>query len=338
MNLALWLERAGKSHPQHPAVALGTRALRSYGELAGRAARLAGALTDRYGLRPVTASRSPPRTLPTISSCSMRSGTPGWRRCRPTPSCMAPSSATSWSIRARGRALRRRDRRCDRAARAEEPRAARHHRQPRIPGSCSPPSPVAHRSPRDGDDLAWLFYTSGTTGRPKGAMLTHRVLVGREPRLPGRGRSGRARRRHPACGADEPWLRPLHHGARRAARRQRRAGIGSFRAGGGLSPRRRVAAQLDVRSADHDQAPGRVPGRLPHRQYPHAHLGRRADVCRGCAQGARPVRSAARANLRPGREPDDHHDLVARGHRRRAIIRAGASASPRPAGPMPAPR
>ncbi|HEY8608441.1 MAG TPA: AMP-binding protein [Noviherbaspirillum sp.] len=34
--------------------------------------------------------------------------------------------------------------------------------------------PVAECAP---DDLAWLFYTSGTTGRPKGVMITHRNLM-----------------------------------------------------------------------------------------------------------------------------------------------------------------
>lgn len=36
---------------------------------------------------------------------------------------------------------------------------------------------LAHPIALSGDDVAWLFYTSGTTGRPKGAMLTHQNLI-----------------------------------------------------------------------------------------------------------------------------------------------------------------
>jgi len=37
--------------------------------------------------------------------------------------------------------------------------------------------PVAKPVARASEDLAWLFYTSGTTGRPKGVMMTHRMLI-----------------------------------------------------------------------------------------------------------------------------------------------------------------
>jgi long-chain acyl-CoA synthetase len=37
-----------------------------------------------------------------------------------------------------------------------------------------PLNAVSTRAP---DDLAWLFYTSGTTGQPKGVMITHRMLM-----------------------------------------------------------------------------------------------------------------------------------------------------------------
>ncbi|MGR7996485.1 AMP-binding protein [Xanthobacter sp. ZOL 2024] len=37
--------------------------------------------------------------------------------------------------------------------------------------------PLGEPCPQEADDLAWLFYTSGTTGRPKGVMLSHGNMV-----------------------------------------------------------------------------------------------------------------------------------------------------------------
>ena len=37
--------------------------------------------------------------------------------------------------------------------------------------------PLAGVTPRAANDMAWLFYTSGTTGRPKGVMITHGMLM-----------------------------------------------------------------------------------------------------------------------------------------------------------------
>src|SRR5436305_9537295 len=51
MNIASWLSRAGLSHPGLAAVGQGPRVAQTYRELAGRAARLAGAL-HRLGLKP----------------------------------------------------------------------------------------------------------------------------------------------------------------------------------------------------------------------------------------------------------------------------------------------
>ena len=52
MNLAEWLYRAGRSHAGRPAIAFGADLVFDYGTLAARAARIATALKDRFGLVP----------------------------------------------------------------------------------------------------------------------------------------------------------------------------------------------------------------------------------------------------------------------------------------------
>jgi len=175
MNLALWLERSGKSHGDLPATALGTRVHRTYGEVALRAARLAGALRQRFHLAPgdrvaIVAKNSP-------DYLELMYGI--WH---------AGLAAVPANAKLHGREL---------GFILEHSGARVCFASPGIADEIASHAPsslerlVAIGSPdyaalftadasgpvqRSGEDLAWLFYTSGTTGRPKGAMLSHRAL------------------------------------------------------------------------------------------------------------------------------------------------------------------
>src|SRR5712692_10540227 len=175
MNLALWLERAGRSHPRQPAVGLGERVVRSYGELAGRAARLATALRERFRLQPgdrvAIAAQNSIHYLDVLyatwhaglaavpANAKLRGAELGYILEHSQAKICFASSGIDAEIAAHAPAI------LERLVTIGSPEYATLFE--------TDASPITLRQ---ADDLAWLFYTSGTTGRPKGAMLTHRVL------------------------------------------------------------------------------------------------------------------------------------------------------------------
>ncbi|HEY1546145.1 MAG TPA: AMP-binding protein, partial [Xanthobacteraceae bacterium] len=176
MNIALWLDRAGRGQADRPAVGHGARVLRTYGEFAGRAARIAGALRQRCGLVPgdrvVIATKNAPDYLDVLYGV--------WH----AGLVAVPANAKLHGAELGYIVEQSGARVCFASADVETalaPHAPKNlERLIAIGGADYASFPTAEpieMVPRAPDDLAWLFYTSETTGRPKGAMLTHRNLA-----------------------------------------------------------------------------------------------------------------------------------------------------------------
>jgi long-chain acyl-CoA synthetase len=176
MNLALWLYRAGLSHADLPAVASGTRIVATYGELAERSARLAGALRERLRLSPgdrvAIAAKNTPDYIALLYGI--------WH----AGLIAVPANAKLHGAEL-AYILEQSGARVCFASSGIDSEIAAHAPDTLerlvVIGSAEYialfMADAIEMVPRAPDDLAWLFYTSGTTGRPKGAMLTHRVLA-----------------------------------------------------------------------------------------------------------------------------------------------------------------
>jgi acyl-CoA synthetase (AMP-forming)/AMP-acid ligase II len=178
MNVAASLLNRARSAPERPALTARGQTW-SYGALADRAARLAGGLRATHGLaagdRVVLCMENRPEFLEALFGCWIGGlvAVPVNAKLHPREvahivrDAAAAAVLTSEAL-VEGIALALREDGAPLPALVVAGSAGWARLLDAAPAACAQVAAT---------DLAWLFYTSGTTGRPKGAMLSHRNLT-----------------------------------------------------------------------------------------------------------------------------------------------------------------
>ncbi|MGB0901933.1 class I adenylate-forming enzyme family protein [Halocynthiibacter sp.] len=172
MNLAHWLERTARENPQAPALFLGQEQVANYREFQARAAGLARSLRD-MGVMPGDRIATFVKNCPQYLIVKYATWIAG--------AAIVPinnklhARETAWILENAAAKF------CFVSADLAEP--LREVTELSLVDVSSDyftdlcnlkPLSV---TPRGASDLAWLFYTSGTTGQPKGVMMTHGMLT-----------------------------------------------------------------------------------------------------------------------------------------------------------------
>ena len=176
MNPAVWVERHGRGRPDDPALADGERVHATWRVFAARTAGAAAALRDDCGLSPGDRVAIVMRNRPEYVEALFAIWHAGL--------VAVPVNARlhrgeiAYILEHSGSATVVTD--DDHAGDIESLIGTVASLRTVVSGerwdrlAASPPTSLVSRRP---EDPAWLFYTSGTTGRPKGATLTNRNLL-----------------------------------------------------------------------------------------------------------------------------------------------------------------
>ena len=173
MNISLWLQRMAQAYPQRPALFVGVQQIADYGQFEHRSAQ-AAAWFKAAGIRPGDRIALYLTNVPEYLILLYGAWYAG-AAVVPINAKLHPREA-AWIIEDGGVALTFASTDLAAPLRAQ----AGFGRVIDLAEAafselfdCAADTDVAVRA---AEDLAWLFYTSGTTGRPKGVMITHRML------------------------------------------------------------------------------------------------------------------------------------------------------------------